>query len=204
VMSPVPVLWSNCMTYLLSIFVAVAVILLLVLMLGYIRPLAPQPQATLITIERIREHADLTVLSLEQSLILTRHLSGVTGGVKACVVVVGHIRIASDLSQAVLKGIDRSARTATLILPQPVVEQVELDPNKIQVYAVDRTGLWKVLPFPARESDIIMQTMQDASKELAASIRDEHLQQAREHTQQAINSLYQPLNWTVKIQWQEQ
>jgi Protein of unknown function (DUF4230) len=101
---------------------------------------APIEEHRTLLIRRITEMAELAVLKVPVSTVITSELVGYVGGVRCVAVVNGDVELGVDMEQARLEDVDAEARAATLVLPQPHVRHARLDHERTTVYSLDRQG----------------------------------------------------------------
>lgn len=177
--------------------IAIVAVIFIVLLVSNANQPGAQTQLNAVALQLIQQKADLVSLEIEQSVIVTRELNGYSGGIKACIVAVGILRLGSDLQQIKFEDVDEDARTAVLVLPPPRVLSVKVDLKKTHVYAVDRTGLWQLLPFATREDEVIAGALRDAEKILEQSVTEQHLEQAERHAEKVIAELLNAVGWRM-------
>jgi hypothetical protein len=125
---------------LLSVLGLVLIVALIVAMPG--RPTSSVTSTTpRITLEEIREVADLVTLTVPLHQIIEATLDGFTGGLTGLLVVRGEGLISTDLLGAEIE-INERARTVTVALPPPRVLTCRLDHRETAIVHLARYGAW--------------------------------------------------------------
>ena len=152
-------------------------------------------------ISRITEMAELAVLKVPVSTVITSELSGYVGGIRCIVVVNGEVELGVDLEQARLEDIDPEARTATLILPEPKVRHARLDHDRTQVFSIDRDGLWCLSLSDDAARALVNKAMLEAQESVEMVARDPGLvEQARRRAEWVLRGAFEMIGWELKSQ----
>lgn len=155
-------------------------------------------------IERIRELAELTVLEVESSTIVSTAIRGYTGGTSVVVLVHGTLAYAVDMDAARYLQVDEQQRHLVLALTQPTVRRVAIDPRMSRMLSCDRTGLWRVALGPAREDEALTSALVIGQDRLMASAGSEDLvRRARRHTESVLGRFVTGMGWTLEVSWAE-
>jgi hypothetical protein len=175
------------------------------------RPMTHTPAPELLTVEQFREVSELATLRLEVSDVLESRVGGFTGGASALVLVRGDVDLSVDLSKAELANLDPRARTATLKLPPPAASRPRVNHAATRVVAVQRTGLWSILPAglataegvaQTPEATIIARVMRDGETRIgAAAARPEASRRARSSAERVLTERARQLGWTARVVW---
>ena len=164
--------------------------------------MSPISRPEQVLLSRITELAELTVLVVPVSTVLTTELVGYTGSARCIVVVNGEAELGVDLEQARFADIDAEARTATLILPEPRTRAARLDHARTQIYSLDRQGLWLLLSSGESCRLVVNQAMQQAQAAVEAAGQDTKLlYQAREQAERALGNAIETVGWQLHIVW---
>jgi hypothetical protein len=156
-----------------------------------------------LTIEQVRKLASLVVLDVPISDVHVTQLEGLTGGIKVVIAVHGDVQIATDLSKARFEDLDAEHHTATLVLPKPAPGRPRLNHEKTRIVAIERNGLWNILPGEAGEKAATNRAMSAAQQLLTdAAKRDDLAAKACAHADEVLRSFFTALGWTVTLQWQ--
>jgi Protein of unknown function (DUF4230) len=154
-------------------------------------------------ISRITEMAELAVLKVPVSTVLTSELAGYVGGVTCVLVVNGEVELGVDLEQARIEDVDPKDRTATLVLPEPKVRHARLDHERTTVYSVSRQGLWWLAlgDEPARK--LVNKVMKQAQAEVESAAQDPGLvEQARRRAERVLRGAFEVIGWEVDLGWE--
>lgn len=156
-----------------------------------------------LTIDQVRQLAQLATLRVPVSDVQSAQLSGDTGSVRLILIVHGHVDLGTDLDHAHFEKIDNQHRMATLVLPKPAMLSAAVDVNRTKIYTVDWTGLWHVLPGGGAERRLINQAMATALADVRkAGATKDNLAQAKIHAAEVIRRFCAQLGWRVRIHWQ--
>lgn len=168
-------------------------------------PLKSQTHSVGLTIDQVRQLAQLVTLRVPVSDVQSAKLSGYTGTVRLVLLVHGHVDLGTDLDQAHFAKIDSKHHQATLVLPQPAVLSVVVDVDRTSIYTVDWTGLWHVLPGGGAERKLINQAMAKAKQDVGkAGDVKANLLQARQHAEAVIRRFCERLGWRVTIRFKRE
>jgi hypothetical protein len=155
------------------------------------------------TVELIRDALELSVIEADVSTIVTTRLAGYTGDVRCLLIAQGTARIGVDLDRAMLEQVDPDSRQLVVRLPVPTVLGVEVDHQASQLYSVDRSGLWSVLPFAVREGDVIAAAWSQAERALQDTAqRPELTRRAQDRTEAVLRGSADALGWSVSVIWE--
>jgi len=155
-------------------------------------------------IERIRELAELTVLEVDNSTIVSTEIRGYIGGTSAVVLVHGTLTYGVNMDEATYLQVDEERRHIVLALPQPDVNRVAIDPRASQILSCMRTGLWKAAVGPVRETEALTTAFaigHDRLKNSAAS--EDLMRRARRHAEAVLSRFLQEMGWTLEVRWDE-
>lgn len=157
-----------------------------------------------VTIEQVQELSSLVTTKVEVADVVESRLEGVTGGMKAALLVKGDFLLEIDLSRGKFSLVDSTARTAVLQLPQPQASSPRLDHERTKVFAVSESGLWQITPGAGQTSaEVIDHGYLEAQRYLAATGEDPTLMpRARQHAEQVLAAFFRAIGWTVTIQWE--
>jgi hypothetical protein len=161
----------------------------------------PKPQSAP-SLQRIREAIELSVVEADIAAITTASIAGYSGSVRCCVIAQGTARIGVDLDDALIERIDHDARQLAVRLPQPRVMAVRIDHEASQLYSLDRTGLWRLLPFATREGEVTATAWSKAERSLHdAAQQQELIRRARDRTERLLTAALAPLGWSATVAW---
>jgi hypothetical protein len=157
------------------------------------------------TIQQVQALASLVTARINVADVQMTQLSGMTGSMRACLLVKGDFLLGVDLSRGRLEQIDPATRTATLILPQPQVGQPRVDHDRTRLVAISQTGLWALTPGDGRtDVHVINQAYQDAQRFVGQACGDPSLLgRARRHAQDVLQTFFGAMGWTVTIRWMD-
>jgi hypothetical protein len=115
------------------------------------------------------------------------------------------VTIGIDLSKAIFESIDRTNRSAVLVMPQPHVQSVQLDHETTRLAGLWQTGLWQIVPGNGETDGVALDSASaEAERKVASAGKNPALiQQARDRTEQAIQSLCSKLGWRIAVRWSE-
>lgn len=159
-------------------------------------------QSTL-TISDIRSVAQLVTVRAPVSGVQITDHSNWVGGIRLLVALVGEVEVGVDLEHAELESVDNSAHTAVLVLPHPAVINVHLDLQRSQIYSVDRSWLWHLVPGNDLERQAFNRAMSQAQTDLARYDGAGLHQQARQRAEELLVGAAQTLRWTVQVRWKD-
>lgn len=162
----------------------------------------PPIEATPAVIGRITELAELVVLRVPVSKVHVTKLGGYVGSVSCLVLVNGELELGNDLARARWEDVDTEARTAKLILAEPVVRRARLDHDQTSVYRIDRGGLRKGLPSAEPSRQVVNQAMIEAQADIEDAGDDsQYVDRARRHTEQVLQQFLKAMGWKVQVVW---
>ena len=99
-----------------------------------------------VTIEQVQELSSLVTTRVDVADVVESRLEGVTGGMKAAMLIKGDFLLEIDLSRAKLLLVDGTARTAVLQLPAAPVQQPAARPRADEGIWSSESGLWQITP----------------------------------------------------------
>lgn len=150
----------------------------------------------------IRDVAELSVLEADVEAIVTGAVDGRTGGVSCVVIARGTARIGTDLTLAEVHGGDGGV-ACWITLEEPRVLGVSLDPGRTEVYALDRWGLWRVLPMATHEDEAVRRALEAAGPALrGAAERDDLVQRGRERVEEVVAEAAGSLGLQIEVDWE--
>lgn len=163
---------------------------------------APQQPPSHPTIEQIRQLAELVVLRISVNDIQTTTLSGYIGGIDLILIVHGEVQVACDLEKARFVSMDQRNKRVVLALPNPTITAPTLDHFRTKVYRISRTGMWRILPGPAGETQVVNMAMEHAQRILIDTVDLETLSvQAKTHTSTVLSEFFNSIGWHLEIAW---
>ncbi|MGB0766271.1 MAG: DUF4230 domain-containing protein [Phycisphaeraceae bacterium] len=153
-------------------------------------------------IQSIQELAELTLLEVRASEVITSEVTGYTGGTSAIVLVHGSVTLAVDLNQARYLEVDEERRRLVLGLPQPKIHRVAIDPETSRVLSCDRSGLWHLAMGAAHEHTLITDAMTIARERMLQAASDNGLtERARHHAEAVLARFVSEMGWTLEVRW---
>jgi hypothetical protein len=157
-----------------------------------------------VTIEQVQELSSLVTTRVDVADVVESHLEGVTGGMKAALLIKGDFLLEIDLSRGKFSLMDSGARKAVLQLPQPQVRSPRLDHERTKVFAVSESGLWQITPGGGQTSAVVIDHgYLQAQRFLAAAGEEPTLMpRARQHAEQVLAAFFRAIGWSVTIQWE--
>jgi hypothetical protein len=168
---------------------------------GATRPGQPSHH-TAPTVEQLRRLSTLVTTRVEVADVQESRITGYTGGVRAVLLIKGDLLLGTDLSRARLEAVDPAARTAVLVLSPPAVTSPRVDHERTRLYAVNESGLWRVVPGDAAYAAAVNEAYIEAQHRVAdvgedVSVRD----RSRRQAEQVLACFYETLGWRVKARW---
>ena len=157
-----------------------------------------------LTIEQVQALSCLVTTRVEVADVQETRLDGYTGSVKAALLLRGDFLLGVDLAQAKFESVNETARTATLVLPQPHVASPRLDHERTRVFAVLQTGLWQIAPGGGQTSgEVVDRAYRDAQRFVAAAADDPAMiARSRQQAEQVLAAFFKATGWTVTVKWQ--
>ena len=156
------------------------------------------------TIEQVRRLASLVVTKVDVADVSTTEIDGLTGGVRAALVVRGDVVIAVDLAKARFESKDVEKQSAVLVLPPPAMSHPRLDHGKTRLFELSRQGLWAVVPGEGGQAAAVNHAYRHAQATVAAAGSDAKLvERARDDAEQTLSSFFQALGWEVTVCWDD-
>jgi hypothetical protein len=155
------------------------------------------------SIEQIETLASLTTLRVHVADAIVTDIEGKTGEIRAVMVVHGNVTLGVNLSQASFESVDPKNRNAVLVLPEPKVQSVSLDPARTKVVAVWESGLWIVVPdIGDADSATANLAYQQAEKIVSHAADDPELvQRSRRQAQDVLVTFFGAIEWSVQVRW---
>jgi hypothetical protein len=154
-------------------------------------------------LERIQTLSSLTTLRVNVADAVIVELRGRTGGISAVLVVHGEATLGVDRSQAKFRIVNAADRRSILVLPVPRLQSVQLDHRKTKLIGLSTSGLWLIVPgsdeADAAISDMAYRHGEEIVADAAAD--PELVEQARVQAERVIQSVIQPLHWTIEIRF---
>lgn len=153
------------------------------------------------TIDQVRSLKLLTVLSFE----VTSDAESEHADRKGVWLARGSADYVVDFSKVQVLETDEATRVIRMRLPRPVVRNAKLDPVRTKLLTYEKTG-WGWWTFGAlgskdefeQQSRVMLQRrIEQAATEAAL------LDSAKGSAVQLMGSLYAPVKWTVKVEWDE-
>jgi hypothetical protein len=157
-----------------------------------------------VTIEQVQELSSLVTTRVDVADAVESRLEGMTGGMKAAMLIKGDFLLEIDLSRGKFSMVDNIARTAVLQLPQPQASSPRLDHERTKVFAVSESGLWQITPGAGQTSaEVIDHGYLEAQRYLAGACEESTLlPRARQHAEQVLAAFFRAIGWSVIIQWE--
>lgn len=156
------------------------------------------------SIDAIRGLAELTVLEMEVTDVVTASVNGRTGGTTVDMLIRGTVTLAVDLQQARFIEVDELRQHIVLALPPPNVRRVAIDHQGSRVLNCQRTGLWRMAVGDALEDQAIRSALIIGEQRLnVAASRDDLDQRARRHAQSVLTGFVSEMGWTLLVRGDE-
>jgi hypothetical protein len=193
------------MNQLLAVLVCLAVGVGLGWMLTAPSQSTPIPiQSSVPTIEHIQPLAALVSMRVDISDVQVSSLDGYTGGIRIALLIRGDFLMTVNLSRARFESLDKTARTAILVLPDPVGMSPRLDQERTVVFSIDTHGMWQMIPSDRGRAVAVDQAMRQAQRLLTLQARKSELvERAKARTESLVTSfLKQTLDWKVSVKWE--
>jgi hypothetical protein len=154
------------------------------------------------TIDQVRSLKLLTVLSFD----VTSDMEAEHAERKGLWLARGSADYVVDFSKAQVLRSDESTRTVALRLPRPTVRNAKLDSTRTKLLTYEKTGwgFWTMGAMGSKdEFEQQSRVMLQKRIELAAN-EAALLESAKGSAVQLMGSLYAPVNWTVKVEWEDE
>jgi hypothetical protein len=154
------------------------------------------------TLENIRELSELVTLTVDVSDVQQTRIGGRVGGITALLAVKGDAQVSVDLSAARFERIDRRARTAVLVLPDPVATRPRLDHDHSRLFAIREDGLWAITPGDRMYSLVTDRAWAEAQHTVAVIAADPKVvERASRHAELVLRAHFAALGWDVAVRW---
>lgn len=153
------------------------------------------------TIDQVRSLKLLTVLSFD----VTSDMEAEHADRRGIWLAHGNADYVVDFSKAQVVSSDESTRTVTLRLPRPTVRNAKLDATrtKLLTYEKQGWGFWTLGAVGSRE-EFEQQSRVMLQKRIELAANEASLAEAAKGSAvQLMGSLYAPVKWTVKVEWDE-
>lgn len=156
-------------------------------------------------LEAIRGLAELTILEVEATEIVSAEVNGYAGGTSVILLVRGTVTLAVDLEQAKVIKVDSDRQRVVLGLPPPEVRRVMIHHEDARILSCERHGLWRLAVGQAKEDQAIKEALAVGQDQLmqAASLEN-NIDQARKHAETTIGEFLSESGWELNVQWKEQ
>ena len=156
------------------------------------------------SIESIRELADLVVLEVQASEVVSAEVRGHTGGTSVIVLVHGDVMLGIDLEQAHFTDVDEDSRHLVLALPAPTVRRVAIDHHASRTIHSGRDGLWRLAIGPAKEEQAIANAFMLGTQRLKeVAVGEDLTRRAKQHAGVVLGGFTDETGWTLEIRWDE-
>ena len=156
------------------------------------------------SIASIRELAELAVLEIDVTDIVTGQAAGYTGSTTTTLLIAGTATLAIDMTDACFIQVDPQRRHAVLSLPPPTLQRIAIDPATTRPITTQRHGLWHLAPGHASEDEAVLEAMQQHRQRLeAAGLPAAAIKRAKEQTESIVARYSNDLGWTLMIDWQQ-
>jgi hypothetical protein len=115
----------------------------------------------------------------------------------------GDALVAVDMRKARFQAVDEEAKTLVLLVPPPEVISSRVDHEKTQTWDVEKTT-W--MPWVAGDEDKLRdEAMREAQRMVSSAAGDkDNIDQARIQAELMLENMYQPIDWKVDVEWQDQ
>lgn len=135
--------------------------------------------------------------------VVMTSITGMTGELRAAVIVRGDALITVDLSKARIEVFNHDAREAKIILPPPQVISARVDHEQTRIFSIQATGLWAIVSSDDGQAVLIDQAMQLAQQSITkAASESPMIEQARSRAETLICSFFaNSLQWNATVQW---
>lgn len=153
------------------------------------------------TVEKIRALKLLTVMSFQ----ITTDLEGQAARRKGVWLAKGSADYVVDFEKVQVLAHDEQARVLTLLLPAPSVRNARLDPLNTRLLSMENTGLgWWTLGAMGSDDDFTRESRRQLQVRIENAAKEPWLQDAaRGAAIQLVTALYAPVNYTVRIAWDD-
>ncbi len=138
--------------------------------------------------------------------VVTTSIDGYTGRLDVIVIAKGDVLLAIDLRKAKLETVNHEYRTAVLALPRPRITSPRLDHERTIVFAIQTSGMWRMLPTDARRAELVSRAMEVAQQAMAsAADSNELIERARSSAERLLKGYVdETLHWDLSIRWLDQ
>jgi len=108
-----------------------------------------------------------------------------------------------SLPKLILRRSKRIARRVIVILPQPRVEFVRLDHEKMKLIELEANGLWLIVPGGNDADAAICDLAYRRGEEIivAAAADPELAEPARDQAERIIGCIFEPIFWKIEVRW---
>jgi hypothetical protein len=162
-------------------------------------PCEAEPPPLLIV--ELREIAELAVLCVPVSAIHVESIDGYLGGVRCVLILHGTVTIGCDLSSPAL--MQQAPGIYLLQLTEPRMLSATIDLEHTRIHAVERDGLWRLLPGSAGEHEVVALALARAQGHVADAVHvPDHVQATRHRIEQLMTQMTYRTGVTVHIEWQ--
>ena len=139
------------------------------------------------SLEAVRELAELTVLELDSTDVVTGFAGGRTGQLTPTLLVCATATVAAEPSKARYARVNGDRGRLVLAIPRPTLRRVTIDHTATRRLTSIRTGLWQLASGPALGDEAIAAALRDASRRLKTSTSPEPVvEQAQRHAEAAV------------------
>jgi hypothetical protein len=165
-------------------------------------PLRPMHKPDLAPlVQALRELAELSTMEVNLLVPVTTTLQGRLGSSSVALLAHATARLGVDLEHArITVTTSSSTNSVTISLPPAQLLGVTLDPDRTQVVAQQRSGLWCVTPGHAREAELLLTAQQQATAAAHAAVTPAHLATARARVEQLLHDAAGRLGWAVVVE----
>jgi hypothetical protein len=162
----------------------------------------PLQEPDMPSIEQIQDLSALVTTQIEVADLQETRLQGLTGGMRAVLVVKGDVLLTVDLQQARFEKVDPAARTAVLVLSKPKVQSPRVDEQRTRLVMLSSYGLWQVVPGDRASTDAVNQAYRSAQEQVAGAAMDPVLiARSQRQAESIVQCLFKVMRWDVVVRW---
>lgn len=151
------------------------------------------------TVEQVRSLKLLTVMSFQ----ITTDMEGEHADRKGVWLAKGSADYVVDFSKVKVERLDETQRSVTLKLPEPMIRSARLDPVKTRLLTYQKTGWgWWTLGMMGSRDEFETKSREMLQKRIELAAAETPLiESAKASASQLMSSIYNPVGWTVTIEW---
>jgi len=155
-------------------------------------------------IDQIRDLSSLVTTQIQVADVQETKLQGLTGGVRAVLVVKGDVLLTVDLQHARFEKVDPVTRSAVLVLPKPTITSPRVDQQRTRLVFLSSYGLWQAVPGDRASIDAVNHAYRSAQDRVAvAAMEPALIARSQRQAQSIVHCLFKMLRWDVVLRWDQ-